>query len=47
MDADTSWQTAAKFKLKLKIVKFSDTLRDEIERTTTGNVKNCVQALRD
>ena len=45
MDADTSWKTAAK--LKLKIAKFSDTLRDEIERTTTGNVKNFVQALRD
>ena len=45
MDADTSCKTAAK--LKLKIAKFSDTLRDEIERTTTGNVKNFVQALRD
>ena len=33
-------------KLKAKIVKFSDTLRDEVESTTTGNVKNFVQALR-
>ena len=44
MDEDTSWKTATK--LKAKIAKFSDTLRDEIERTTTGNVKNFVQALR-
>ena len=44
MDEDTSWKTVTK--LKAKIAKFSDTLRDEIERTTTGNVKNFVQALR-
>ena len=46
MNSDPSWKTVTK--LKAKIAKFSDTLRDEVESTTTGtgNVKNFVQALR-
>ena len=44
MNSDTSWKSVTK--LKAKIGKFSDTLRDVVESTATGNVKNFVRALR-
>ena len=45
MDADTTWKTVPK--LKSQTDKFSDKVRDEVERTTTGNVNNFAQALRE
>jgi hypothetical protein len=42
MNADTSWKTVPNLTSKI-----ADKLRDEVERTTNGNVKNFVQALQE